>query len=229
MYSFLPLSLVPTTITPVHLTETMSHIFRICTFVYISTWPAEYPIALFFILPVLTLVLISISCSFFPHTMTIPHPHLEITFKITSIRPEILSIPMRLAIHVLTFIQITICKLLSAFSLFQTLFKIPLIPIPINPNMNTISISFTHPPLPYITIPLGSLPHPTPMFQSVNPFSLIKLTIRPTIFTYSLWFAINIHTCIYTSVWKLLVPFSLLVITLPGALIDALVVIYHYA
>ena len=113
--------------------------------------------------------------------------------------------------------------------MFQTLLKLTLIPITIHPDMHSITLSFTHPPLSNIAISFTTLPHSRTMFKPIKPFTLIKLSVWPTVLPNSFWFAIYIYALIDCTICKLFIALALLEIVLPITFIKSLIIIEHDA
>lgn len=70
-----------------------------------------------FIFKILALILIAISRSFFPHSVTLSQAVSESSFEIASVCPIILSITVRLTFCIFSFIKIAIGKLLGPLSM----------------------------------------------------------------------------------------------------------------
>ena len=153
---------------------------------------------MFFILNILALIFITTSCTFLPHPMPLSQSYLEISLKVTSVWPKVLSIAIWFSFRILSFIEISICEFLGTLSVFQALFEVPLISVVVYPDMYSITICFSHPPFPDITISFHSFPHSRPMFQSIHPFSFVKLSVWPGIFPYTFRSAIDIVPMIET-------------------------------
>jgi hypothetical protein len=105
--------------------------------------------------------------------------------------------------------------------------KLALVTIPIDPNMNSISVSFSEFPLSNIAISLRPFPHPRTMPQPTKPLAFIVFSIRPLIFPNSFWLSIHIVSLVNTSILELLMPFAIFKIAFPVAFKDSIIPIEH--
>jgi len=148
--ALLPLTFVPASIAPIHLTEPMSQIVKVFPLINVSSYPSEHAVATFFIVSVLTFVFIGLSWASFPYSITVSQSIFEVTFEKVSFGPEIFTVTRRLAVFIRAIIAVSVGELFSPFSVLQAALKLSLIAISVNPGVNSIAICLSEFPLSYI-------------------------------------------------------------------------------
>ena len=162
-----PITFIVTSIYPTHLSEPISHICLIVAFINVATCPSKYPISPLLVVSVITIIVVGVTHPSLPKPMTIPQAIHKIAFKVTSIKPIILSIPGRLTINISSLVHITIRKSLYSLTMLQTFLKLSLISITIWPSMHSITFRFTKFPLTFIGITFLASPHAWTMLKTV--------------------------------------------------------------
>jgi len=159
LYPIKPFSLVITTVIPVHLSKIASEILFVISFIDIAARPCKDTVSMFLVLHILSLVFVTISRTFFPHSVSFPQSVPEASLKIAAIRPIIFSVSMWLPLGILSLVQISTCELLGSLSVLQTGLEVAFITIAVYPDMNAIAFGLPHPPFADIAVPFDTAPH----------------------------------------------------------------------
>lgn len=122
------------------------------TFVAPSILPSIDSVACLFIHCVVPLIHLYTFAALFPNSVAVTKTLLEITFKGTTICPNILTIPFRLSVHILPFIDIAVYEPLCTLSMFQTIFEYSDIEISIQFLMQSLAIGQASPPFAFIVL-----------------------------------------------------------------------------
>lgn len=152
MNSIFPFAFIVVTIFPVHLSITVSQVCLIVSFENITVSPCENSIAPFFIILILTLILVTVSRTLLPKTLTLSKTIRKVSFEITFIFPIVISISMRLIILKESFVKISIYKSLNTFPMFQCILKFSFVPVTVLVNKYPITIRFAVDPLTHVSL-----------------------------------------------------------------------------
>lgn len=87
-----PLAFVPAAVVPTHLSEPMSHIVEVVSFVDVSGLPGKHTITAFLVVRILAFIFVSVSSTSFPDSVSMSQPILEVSLEEAPIDPVILAI-----------------------------------------------------------------------------------------------------------------------------------------
>lgn len=105
-----------------------------------------------------------------------------------------------LSIHIVSFVYVTVGKVLDAEPMLQTIVELSLVAIAIDPNVNSVTIWAALLPLTVVRVPLAPAPLSLPMFHPVEPLSYVTLSVGPNELAIAwgrridtFWFSVYIH------------------------------------
>lgn len=179
--SILPLALIIALVCPVHFSITVPEFILIIAFVIVSRGPSKSTKTMFLVIVVHTFIFISISCVFFPDTLSLPETSLEIALEIAAIGPVVLPIALRFPLIIESFIKISIVEAFDSLAMLEPVLELPLISIPIDPGVDPIAMRGSLGPLPDVGVALGTQPHACALFEALEPFTLIELAVGPSV------------------------------------------------
>lgn len=204
--SFLPLTLVDTGISPLHLTIAISFIIFVLSFVDIPTGPSENTKSMLLVETVVPFVLIALwSFPTLPSSLTMLQPILELSNVEGPILPGVLSFAFGLSILVLTGVNISVSKDIGALTVLQTAFPLPLIPVSVFPSVHSVAFSLGMSPLSNVGIIVESSPNSIAMLKSLVPFSVVDLSVAPGVDSLAVSFTCLELPIVRVIVW---VPFK---------------------
>jgi hypothetical protein len=216
-----PISFVVTSISPIHFPIPIANIAFVVTLIDISTDPGIDAISPFFIVIVVTLVMICVPDPFLPQAMTISQTINELSFEKTSIVPVILSITRGLSVLILAFIHVAIGKSLDSLTMFQTFLELTFIGISVGKSMNAITLRFSKFPFSFVAISFLPSPHSWSVFESIQPLPIISFSVMPDVSAGSWRFPLKIVPLVVAAIGELLSSHAFFLILEPLTFIQS--------
>lgn len=126
LHSFMPLSLVNAPIAPKHLSITLSFVLKKIAFIEVARTPVKLAIAWLEVFHISPNIFISFRIG--PEAFTISLTMAKWSFKGASrLLPDILSLPLWLAVWITPHVLVAIVKNLSSLPMLQKVIKMPLV------------------------------------------------------------------------------------------------------
>jgi len=227
----LPFAFVTATISPVHLPISVSLIFFVTAFIHITTFPCKSSHAVFLIQAVLTFVLIAVRSisTFPPFSIPVFHSVFELTDIDGRIFPLVLTRAARLAVYVLTYIRVSICKHVSALAMLETKFPLAFVSVSIFPLVHPVTICFALRPLPDVRVAENTFPNPLTFLEPILPFAFIYLPVYPGVYALAMWLVILEFSLVSITVAVSFHASAIPVIVQPLTFVKSRCTVLHYS
>jgi Na+/proline symporter len=149
-----PFALINTTVGPLHLAVAISLVIFVFSFVCVSASPGEHPIAMLFVIEIISLILIAglRTLGALPTALSVLETLFELTDVERSILPSILALPIRFSILVLSGVGVSILEQVCTLTVLEALLPLALVAIAILPCVYSVALGLRVSPLTYVRI-----------------------------------------------------------------------------
>jgi hypothetical protein len=143
LYSFDPLSLIHTTISPAHLAMAVALILPVLPLVPIAARPREHPIAVLLVQAVVALVLVGLRAfAGFPLALAMFHAILELANIKRPILPSILPLAIRFAFLVVACVDVAVGEDVRALAVLQAVLPLTFVAVAVLPDVHAVAFCF---------------------------------------------------------------------------------------
>ena len=195
LYAFFPHSSIVGAVDPEHFAEAVPEVVEVHACVLGATVPNVHPKSAFLVVGVLALVVVSVGGSD-PLALAMSQSVLELPLVLVLIRPFVLAVAFRLAIHILALIGVSVRKVLLTLPMLETILKLAFVRVPVTPLVHSVAIRLAKLPLALVKITVVALPHTHSVFEAIDPIALITLPIDPEVDSIPLGLAIYIQSVV---------------------------------
>ena len=230
LYIALPITLVATSISPIHLTVTFSLVIYVGAFVFITTCPSEDSSSILFVSLVIAIVAIAMkTASTSPLTLAFLHSTFKVARIACTILPSILAFTFWFSVNIIATVHVTIYVYVRASSVLQTHVPLSFVPISIFPGVDPEAMGLTLVPLSYVTVVLEPSPDSVTLFEPSAPLSIVDLAVDPCVNALTISFPVLKLAKVAITRRVTLKTFAMTLVFIPLALILTPIPIFDYS
>ncbi len=135
------------------------------------------------VVDVLAIVLIAVLlvCSLAPLPFPVFHAASKFTDVNRCVFPFVLAEPMRLAITVLSLIDVSVSKSVGALAMLETKLPLALVPISIFPLVHSVPIRLAFTPAAHVRVSKDASPDALALLEPIFPLALVDFAINPSV------------------------------------------------
>mmetsp|Transcript_29483 Transcript_29483/g.44761 ORF Transcript_29483/g.44761 Transcript_29483/m.44761 type:complete len:205 (-) Transcript_29483:1073-1687(-) len=177
---------------PVHFTIAMAFIVYVAPQVDVSALPGEGSSPILFVELVLAFEAVALGVVGYlpPLALAVFHAVLELPCVDASVFPLVDPLAFRLAVRVLTRVQVSVGEEICALPTLEALVPRAFIAVSILPLMHAVAVSLAVFPLAHVRVSEDALPHPVAVLDSVLPLSVVHFTVCPVVHSFSVGFPV---------------------------------------
>jgi hypothetical protein len=143
LYSFDPLSLVHTAISPAHLPVAVALILPVLPLVPVAARPREHPIPVLLVQAVVPLVLVGLrALAGFPLALSMFHAILELANVKRPILPSILALAIRFPFLVVACVDVAIDEDVRTLAVLQAVLPFAFVAVTVLPDVHAVAFCF---------------------------------------------------------------------------------------
>lgn len=210
--TLLPVTLILGAIDPVHFSISVPSILDIAAYVIVTTFPVELSVPMFFVVEIVTRVLVAFWIRFllFPFAFTVFHSLLEFAYVLSTGLPFVDAVTIRFAIQILPGVLVLVCEVVCTLTILERSRPLSLVLVAVCPLMYSISPDFVVTPLTHVRVIEEAFPDTEAVFAALDPFTVVRFSMVPSIMTFPV--RLVVHECSFVDVTGLI---SFVALTIP--------------
>jgi hypothetical protein len=215
------LTFIVASISPEHFAVSVSKVALVVSLKNVAISPSEDTIPPFFVILILTLVLVRDTRGTFPETLTGAKAVGKVTLEVALVFPVILPVTTGCPVLEKPLVNISVHKLLNTLPMLKGIFILALVSIAIFSHKHSVPLRFADSPFSHICLSVQALPESFSLFDAIIPFSFVHLFLGVSELSSAVRFVVVVVTVVGRTVWESLKSYARFFVIIPLPLINS--------